>query len=131
MLIIYVGDGVTYCLSEAVSEINNIIEDYDEAQQMLWTEIDETDIEEVCQFLHDELEWDEAVIVYQDYVEKISTDTGCFLTKRACQEYIDKYKYNHSNPHTYAMTAYRNYELEHLLRIIKTIDIDKIEIDEV
>ena len=50
-------------------------------------------------------------------------ETGAFLTKRACQEYISCYGYNHSRPHTYAMTAYRNYELARLLKILKTMEI--------
>lgn len=41
----------------------------------------------------------------------------------AKKEYIKKYSYNHRNPHTYAMTAYRNFELERLLNILKTIDL--------
>jgi hypothetical protein len=53
---------------------------------------------------------------------EISRQTGAFLTKRACKEYIDCYGYNHVQPHTYAMTAYRNFELEHLLKILKTME---------
>ena len=54
---------------------------------------------------------------------RVSEETGAFLTKRACQEYICRYGYNHSRPHTYAMTAYRNYELARLLKILKTMEI--------
>lgn len=32
--------------------------------------------------------------------------------------------YNHSNPHTYAMTAIRNPEYETLINILKTINFD-------
>lgn len=66
---------------------------------------------------------------YVDVEEQdvLSQTTGCFLTKKAAQEYIDRFGYNHSSPRTYAMTAYRNFELEHLLNILKTIDLDDVD----
>lgn len=68
-------------------------------------------------------------VSYFDVEEQdvLSQTTGCFLTKRAAQNYIDRFGYNHSQPRTYAMTAYRNFELEHLLKILKTIDLDTVE----
>ena len=42
-----------------------------------------------------------------------------FLTKKACQEYINKFGYNHNKPHTYVMTAERCPEYERLLKILK------------
>ena len=60
-------------------------------------------------------------IVYD--VDELCRFTGAFITKRACKEYVEKYAYNHSQPRTYAMTAYRNFELERLLNILKTIDL--------
>lgn len=63
-------------------------------------------------------------------IEVLSKDTGCFLTKKAAQKYINNFGYNHSNPRTYAMTAYRNFELERLLNIIKSIDWQSIEMVE-
>jgi len=38
------------------------------------------------------------------------------------KEYIEKYGYNHNQPRTYAMTAYRNFELMHLLKILKNFE---------
>ena len=63
-------------------------------------------------------------VEYVDFVkrEELSTRTGAFLTKEACKKYIERYRYNHSEPHTYAMTAYRNFELGRLLDILKNID---------
>ena len=62
------------------------------------------------------------------YVQNLSRDTGCFLTKKAAEEYIRKYGYNHFLPRTYAMTAYRNFELERLLDIIMNTNWDKINL---
>lgn len=42
-----------------------------------------------------------------------------FLTKKACREYIDRYGYNHKNPHTYVMTADRCPEYARLLKTLK------------
>lgn len=61
--------------------------------------------------------------------EKLCQNTGAFLTKRAAKNYIEKFSYNHHNPHTYAMTAYRNFELDRLLKILKTMDIDQLKED--
>lgn len=45
---------------------------------------------------------------------------GClFLTKKECKEYITRYGYNHKNPRTYAMTAYRCETYARLLNIIR------------
>lgn len=49
---------------------------------------------------------------------KVSED-HLFLTKKACQEYIDRYGYNHKKPHTYVMTAERCPEYDRLLKILK------------
>jgi hypothetical protein len=68
------------------------------------------------------LEWRDVRVVYESIEERISRETGAFLTKRACKEYIERYGYNHSKPHTYALTAYRNFELARLLKILKTME---------
>lgn len=60
----------------------------------------------------------------------LSQTTNCFLTKKAAQEYIKNYSYNHTNPRIYAMTAYRNFEFEHLLNILTNLNIDDIKVDE-
>ena len=49
---------------------------------------------------------------------KVSED-HLFLTKKACQEYINKFGYNHNKPNTYVMTAERCPEYERLLKILK------------
>lgn len=49
----------------------------------------------------------------------VVSEDHLFLTKKACREYIDRYGYNHKNPHTYVMTADRCPEYERLLKILK------------
>lgn len=49
----------------------------------------------------------------------VVSEDHLFLTKKACQEYIDRYGYNHNKPHTYVMTADRCPEYERLLKILK------------
>lgn len=57
-------------------------------------------------------------VSYYRVHHKVSED-HLFLTKKACQEYINRYSYNHKNPHTYVMTAERCPEYERLLEILK------------
>ena len=123
--IIYMGDGATMDTAEAVSFIENeYLRDLNEDNQKEWAEIDKNDMDAVVRFMNDNLDWHEVRVVYERREEFISRDTGAFLTKRACQEYIDRYGYNHGRPRTYAMTAYRNFELERLLKILKTMTMD-------
>lgn len=61
------------------------------------------------------------------YEDELSRETGCFLTKKSAEEYIQRFGYNHSSPKTYAMTAYRNFELERLLNIIMDTDWEQIK----
>ena len=124
--IIYMGDGDTMELEEAVKYIEEgYLKDLDEDNQAEWNEnVDKESMEDVVFFMNNILDWHEVRIVYYEKKEKISNDTGAFLTKRACKEYIERFGYNHTNPHTYAMTAYRNFELEHLLKILKTMQFE-------
>ena len=121
--IVYMGDGATMTTEEAVEYINENIRNYDEELQEQWKDVDKSCMDDVVCFIHDEMEISECRIVWQEEKEFISRETGAFNTKRACKEYIEKCHYNHSKPHTYAMTAYRNYELARLLKILKTMEI--------
>ena len=84
-----------------------------------WEAVDHDNITDVYDFMCLECKW-QGLELY-DFTERyeLSTQTGAFLTKRACKEYIKKYGYNHSKPQTYAMTAYRNFELGRLLKILR------------
>lgn len=116
---IYMGDGATMTTEEAVQYVDENIHDYEEETQEKWKDIDKNWMDEVVDFIHDEMGVNECRVVWQEEKSVISRDTGAFLTKRACKEYIEKCHYNHSKPHTYAMTAYRNFELERLLKILR------------
>lgn len=115
------GDCSVMTLDEAVEWVNENIED--EVLIHLWEETDLDDFDTVYDFIHDEMGIVESRVVWTEEHSRVSEETGAFLTKRACQEYIRRYGYNHSRPHTYAMTAYRNYELARLLKILKTMKI--------
>jgi len=56
----------------------------------------------------------------------LSTNTGAFLTKEACQHHIKINGHNLAKPHTYAMTAFRNPEYEQLIKILKTADFESL-----
>ena len=88
-----------------------------------WEAVDKESITEVFDFMELELKWNDIHLVDISEFDELSRYTGAFLTKRACQEYIDKFGYNHRKPRTYAMTAYRNFELERLLKILKNINL--------
>ena len=101
-----------------VGECIDTTEDQDE-----WDAVDKEDAQEVVDFVNEN--WHYNADVYEiRKEERLSHITGAFLTKRACKEYIERYKYNHTNPKTYAMTAYRNFELGKLLKILKTIKLE-------
>lgn len=56
----------------------------------------------------------------------LSKTTGAFLTKEACQHHIKRNGHNLCKPRTYAMTAFRNFEYEQLLKILKTADFESL-----
>lgn len=121
--IIYTGDGETMTAEEAVEYIESeYLPNLDETNRQEWEETDKTDMNDIVFFMTERLEWRDVRVVYESIEERISRETGAFLTKRACKEYIERYGYNHSKPHTYAMTAYRNFELARLLKILKTME---------
>lgn len=115
------GDCSVMTLDEVVRWVEDRLEDRDLIH--IWDTLDRDDIDTVLDFIHDEMGIKEASVVWTEEHSRVSEETGAFLTKRACQEYISRYGYNHSRPHTYAMTAYRNYELARLLKILKAMEI--------
>lgn len=54
----------------------------------------------------------------EDY--NIVPDT-LFLTKRECQEHIERNKHHYKDPSPYAMTAWRSPQVKQLLGILKTV----------
>ena len=120
---IYLGDGGTEDIEGAVDFIGEYIDD---ENNEAWNEVDKTDMNAVVRFCNEVLKWRDVRIVDVEKKSEISRQTGAFLTKRACQQYIEKYGYNHARPHTFAMTAFRNFELGRLLKILKTMEIKEI-----
>ena len=115
-------DDGKWSLEEAIEAVNECIEEYDKDIQSEWSEVDKKWIEDVYDFMVETLKWNDVYgIVYVEKVQRVTPFTGAFITKRACKNYIEKYGYNHNNPHTYAMTAYRNFELARLINILKTL----------
>ena len=115
-------DDGAYTLEQAVETVNEYIDDYDEEEQEAWAEVDKEDADDVAYFMKETLEWGFSDVYWVEEKARVTNETGAFITKRACKEYIERYGYNHSKPHTYAMTAYRNYELGRLLKILKTME---------
>lgn len=126
----YIGfDDGRWTVEEAVEQIeeqlNSIFYDYGDDFKTKWEEVDKTSAEDLYDFMVDELKWNNVYgVFYYEKVQRLSDDTGAFLTKRACKNYIEKFGYNHNNPHTYGMTAYRNFELERLLKILREMKMD-------
>ena len=110
-------------VEDAVKDVEEVLNEYEPDVRDKWNEVNKEDAYEVCEFMQENLKWDNIydVVEVRD-MDMLSTYTGAFLTKKACQEYIDKYGYNHVRPKTYAMTAVRNYELQRLLNILRSIN---------
>lgn len=119
-------DDGKWTLEEAIKEVNENIIDYPQDIISEWEDVDKTCAEDIYEFMIERLKWDSVYgVVYVEKVERVTPFTGAFLTKRACKNYIKRYGYNHNNPHTYAMTAYRNFELQKLVNIIKNLTFEE------
>jgi len=123
------GDDDEYTYDDFVQYITDKIIEADDKELLdEWNELDHDNYYDVS-YMAEILNIDYYKVECEE-TDYLSRETGCFLTKRAAQNYIDKCGYNHSKPRTYAMTAYRNYELERLLKILKETDFNDIKIDE-
>lgn len=81
-------------------------------------------MDELEEYMHDILNLESEWVYYRDE-EKVSEETGCFLTKEACKKHIESNHYHYKKPRTYAMTAWRNPEFERLMRIIENIEFEE------
>lgn len=112
--------------------IENFEDDYNDDDEHMNTSLvaelnDYDDIGELYEFARDELDIDEneiTLVYYRNLENVVSQETGCYLTKRACKKHIELNHYHYKNPHTYAMTAWRNPEFERLLSIIDKLDFE-------
>lgn len=116
---ILMGDGVCMTLEDACQFVKENIDEYDDNLKILWEGTVKDVITDVFEFIHDDMGIKSAQIVNMEERSFLSQWTGAFITKRACRNYIRNFGYNHSKPHTYAMTAYRNFELQRLLNILR------------
>ena len=113
-------------IEEVEDELKNNPEYSDEWLHKEWEEVDKSCAEDVYEFMTGMLHWEGIYgVVYVENVKRVTPFTGAFITKRACKEYIKKYGYYHNDPHTYAMTAYRNFELVRLIKILKSLNFEK------
>lgn len=103
--------------------------DPDYGGEVVWIYSDEGD--EVDKVKADRLEeqYTETCDIPEDYIRTSYIDTWeyvtMFFTRKAAQEYIDKYHYNMNDPRIYVDSGYRNKEWElvrnHLMSLTKTV----------
>ena len=81
------------------------------------------DSEELLDFLKEhDIITDDCEFVYYRNVHRVYPDT-MFLTNRSCKEHIAANHYHYADDaHSYAMTAWRSPEVEHLWNILDKID---------
>lgn len=119
-------DDGKWSVEEAVQEVEEVLHEYEPDIQSEWTDVDKESADDIYEFMTERLKWDNVYdVIYIDKKWRVTPYTGAFITKRACKNYIERYGYNHCKPHTYAMTAYRNFELERLLKILREMKMDE------
>lgn len=84
------------------------------------------DFKEIIEMLDDS---DFYTCGYRNNYDVVAPDT-MFITKRSCKQHIELNHYHYKEPHTYAMTAWRNPEFERVLKILTDTDWDKIKLKE-
>lgn len=127
----YEDDSALYDLNGCEEVATNV----DEAKQYISENYPEIAKEELdnCDYMNeiwnllDEHGYGEnySVCGYTEDYNSIVPNT-LFLTKRACQDHIDKNDYHYDHPHTYAMTAWRSPEFEKFIKLFKSANLDKI-----
>lgn len=119
--VIYMGDGGTMTLEEAIKYIeDDYLPNEEQECKDIWEDLDKNNMDEVVNFMHDMFDWKDTRVVYLDRQQRVA-ENAMFLTKRSCQKHIENNRHHYSRPQTYAMTAWRNPEMERLLNILKTI----------
>lgn len=119
-----VYDGMRCDLGEILDMADGNIPGFDDDVRDEWSATDRSDMEAVACFVKEHMDRDCRVACFEKK-DRLSAETGAFLTKKACEGYIDRFGYNHCEPRTYAMTAYRNFELERLLKILSSLEFDE------
>ena len=124
--LIHFDDG-TWDLEEAIAVVEEHLKsEYGEndggEEVEAWKEVDKSDIRDVYDYMDNVLGFDDIGIFDHVEEDELCRYTGAFLTKREAKRYVETYAYNHNQPSTYAMTAFRNFELARLLKILKTME---------
>ena len=118
-----------YTLEEYIENVNEAVETEEEEKLTEeWANIDKTDICDVIEFANKTFKANAEIVEVGD-VDRLSTYTGAFITKRAAEEYVRNNKHNHERCRTYAMTAIRNYEYDRLIKILKNLNLNDIKED--
>lgn len=112
-------------------ESYHTVEECKEFFRNYWDEFDD-EIDEIENFddvekFNDRHNMDGNLVYGRKEYNIISPQTGCFLTKQACKDHIAQNDYHYSEPHTYAMTAWRNPEFERVWNILKKMDWGKLK----
>ena len=119
---IFIGDGNVVDIEEAIEKIDEDIYEFSESTKKIWEEaVNKQNMDSVVYFAQEYLEWEDWRVINVRDKNSLVENTGSFLTKRACQKYIDNNRHNLTNPHTYAMTALRNKEFERVLSILRNM----------
>ena len=120
--VIYMGDGCTMDAKEVVDYIEtDYLPDSRDETKDSWDMVDKDNLNDLIEFMHDSFGLYETKIVWVDTQQRVSDQTGCFITKRACKKHIEDNRHHYCRPKTYAMTAWRNPEFERLLTILQNI----------
>ncbi len=124
------SDGREYHGETLEEMLNQFIENdgYDISYTVgsFWVKIDGYDseimtTEDICEYMNIAFDRDDLRVCCYKYVERIVPNT-MFLTKRECEEHIERNHYHYNKPHSYAMTAWRSPQVEKLYEILHNVD---------
>jgi hypothetical protein len=59
--------------------------------------------------------------VWFNVEQEFDLNSGVFLTAEACEEHIRRNHYHYTNPKSYAVSAWRNPEMQEILKILFTL----------
>lgn len=82
------------------------------------------DVPETClgEKLDGALECDDEAYWYYNIVDDFDLMAGVFFTAKACDEHIKENHYHYSNPRSYGVGAWRNPEMQAVMRTIIKVD---------
>ena len=118
------GDRTIYVYEEqelSYEQYNEILEMQDEEDEAVKKEFVEKsemfdDIEELDKF--NPYDW-RAIDVSDEWV--ISDMAGTFFTAEACERHIAQNHYHYTQPRSYAISAWRNYEMQELMEHLSAL----------